>query len=62
MAVTSHPSPTAGLGEVRVRNQQAAGLLKPSAIEPVLNTLEQRLVIRKLGTSSASFYWISAIA
>jgi len=28
---------------------QVAGLLKPSAVKPVFATLEQRLVIRRLG-------------
>jgi mRNA interferase MazF len=53
MAVTSQLRPTAGLGEVWVGDWQAAGLIKPSAVKPVLATLEQRLVIRKLGTLGA---------
>jgi len=32
-----------------VANWQAAGLLKPSAIKPVITTIEQTLVIRRLG-------------
>jgi len=31
----------------------AANLLKPSAVKPVFATLEQRLVIRQLGTLGA---------
>jgi len=49
MAVTSQLRPTPALGEVWLRHWQAAGLLKPSAVKPVLATLEQGLVIRKLG-------------
>ena len=49
MAVTSQLRPFAGLGEVWISEWQRAGLLKPSAIKPVLATLEQRLVIRRLG-------------
>jgi mRNA interferase MazF len=50
MAITSQLRPTARLGEVWVRDWQSSGLLKPSTIKPVLATLEQRLLIRKLGT------------
>ena len=49
MAVTSQLRPTPALGEVWLRHWQAAGLLKASAVKPVLATLEQGLVIRKLG-------------
>ncbi len=49
MAVTSQLRPTPALGEVWLRQWQVAGLLKPSAVKPVLATLEQGLVIRKLG-------------
>ena len=33
---------------------QAAGLLRPSAVKPVFATLEQALILRKLGTFSAA--------
>jgi mRNA interferase MazF len=49
MAVTGQIRPAAGVGEVTVRDWQAAGLLKPSAIKPVLTTVERGLVIRHLG-------------
>jgi mRNA interferase MazF len=52
MAVTSQIRPAAGLGELTVRDWQAAGLLKPSAIKPVLTTVERGLVIRRLGRLS----------
>jgi mRNA-degrading endonuclease toxin of MazEF toxin-antitoxin module len=48
MAITTQLRPTAGLGEVFVNAWQTAGLLKPSAIKPVLATVENRLVIRRL--------------
>jgi mRNA interferase MazF len=35
---------------VWLEDWQAANLLKPSAIKPVFATIEQALVIRKLGT------------
>lgn len=49
MAVTSQVRPAAGIGEVTVREWQAAGLLKLSAIKPVITTVERGLVIRRLG-------------
>jgi mRNA interferase MazF len=42
------------LGEVWIGHWQAAGLIKPSAIKPVFATLEQRLVIRRLGRLQAA--------
>lgn len=49
MAITSQVRPTPALGEVWLRHWRAAGLLKPSAIKPVIATLEQELIIRQLG-------------
>jgi mRNA interferase MazF len=53
MAITSQLRPTPALGEVWLRQWQGAGLLKPSAVKPVIATLEQGLVIRQLGTLDA---------
>lgn len=49
MAVTSQLRPAAGIGEVTVREWQAAGLLKPSAIKPVITTVERGLIIKRFG-------------
>lgn len=49
MAVTSQLKPHAAFGEVWVSAWEAAGLLKPSAIKPVFETFEKRLIIRTLG-------------
>lgn len=49
MAVTSQLRASAVLGEVWLHDWKAAGLLKPSAVKPVFATLEQVLVIRRLG-------------
>jgi mRNA interferase MazF len=49
-AITSQLRPSPALGEVWISQWHAAGLLKPSAAKPVFATLEQRLVIRQLGT------------
>ncbi len=50
MAVTSQLRPTPGLGEVWLHHWAESGLLKPSVIKPVFATIEQRLIIRSLGT------------
>ncbi len=49
MAITSQLRPTATVGEVAVVQWQAAGLLKPSVIKPLITTIEAGLVIRQLG-------------
>lgn len=49
MAVTGQTRPSGAFGEVIVVGWQNAGLLKPSAIRPVVTTIEQSLVIRRLG-------------
>ena len=50
MAVTSQLRPQQG--DVWLTDWQGAGLLKPSAIKPVFATLEQCLIIRRLGALS----------
>jgi mRNA interferase MazF len=49
MAVTSQARPAGGIGEVQVKHWQAAKLLKPSVVKPVITTIEHSLVIRTLG-------------
>ena len=49
MAVTSQMRPSGSFGEITVQGWQAAGLIKPSAIKPVITTIEQSLVMRSLG-------------
>ena len=49
MAVTSQLRPTNSLGEVVVIQWREAGLLKPSAIKPVITTIEKGLVIKTMG-------------
>lgn len=49
MAITSQIRPSATFGEVIITAWQAAGLLKPSAIKPVLTSIEKSLILRKLG-------------
>jgi len=52
MAITSQLTPTGALGEASVVDWQAAGLIKPPAIKPVITTIDQALVIRRLGRLS----------
>lgn len=52
MAVTSQVRGAGVFGELVVQDWQAAKLLKPSAVKPVLATLEQSLVIKTLGRLS----------
>lgn len=49
MAITSQVRPAPTVGEVAIMHWQAAGLLKPSVIKPLLTTIEARLAIRQLG-------------
>ena len=49
MAVTSQTRPAGAIGEVQVKDWKGAGLIKPSVIKPVITTIEQTLVIRRLG-------------
>ena len=53
MAITSQLRPSVGPGEVWVGQWQGAGLLKPSAVKPVFATLEQALVLRRIGMLGA---------
>jgi mRNA interferase MazF len=53
MAVTSQMHSSNILGEIWIQDWQAANLLKPSAIKPVFATLEQNLVLGRLGVLSA---------
>ena len=49
MAVSSQLRPSAFFGEVIITTWKEAGLLKPSVIKPILTTIEQGIVLRKLG-------------
>ena len=52
MAITSQVRGANIFGEVIVQDWQAAKLLRPSAIKPIIATLEQALVIKTLGRFS----------
>ena len=52
MAVTSQIRASAGFGEAVIQDWQAAGLLKPSAIKPIIFTAEKTIVRKTLGRLS----------
>lgn len=49
IAVTSQANPATSFGEMTITEWQAAGLIKPSIIKPVLTTIDRALAIKKLG-------------
>ena len=53
MAITSQIQHINNIGERKLNDWQAEGLLKPSAIKSAVSTLEQKLIIRKLGVLSS---------
>lgn len=53
MAITSQIEKSVGVGECLIQNWQNAGLLKQSAIKPAISTIEQSLVLKKLGRFSS---------
>lgn len=53
MPITSQVRGSGEFGEVIVQDWQSAGLLKPSAVKPVLATFERSLVRKTLGQLSA---------
>lgn len=54
MAITSQVRQPLGFAEALLADWQAAGLVKPSVFKPVLTTIEQSLVVRTMGTLSAT--------
>ena len=52
MAITSQTEKTFMIGECLIINWKGAGLLKPSSIKPAISTIEQVLVLKKLGALS----------
>jgi mRNA interferase MazF len=53
LAITSQVRLPLGYGEAIIEDWQGAGLLKPSAIKPIITTVEQSLVLRVMGHLSA---------
>lgn len=53
MAVTSRLRSGSGFSEIAIQDWKAAGLLAASAVKPVFATLEQRLILKSLGSLSS---------
>lgn len=49
MAVTSQARPATVIGELHLKEWKGAGLIKPSAVKPVITTIERSLVLKRLG-------------
>lgn len=49
MAITSQVRSARAVGEFRLKEWRGAGLLKPSAVKPVITTIERVLVLKRLG-------------
>lgn len=54
MTITSQMRASLGFGEALVADWQAAGLIKPSVLKPVVTSIEQGLVVRTMGALSAA--------
>jgi mRNA interferase MazF len=54
LAITSQVRGVLGFGEALVTDWQEAGLIKPSMFKSLLTTIEQSLVIKRLGKPSAA--------
>jgi mRNA interferase MazF len=52
MAITGQTKGVIGIGEFLMKDWQSAGLVKPSAVKSSISTIEQRLVLKKLGRLS----------
>lgn len=52
MAVTSQIEKSSDVGSCIIKDWKEAKLLKPSAIKPALSSIEQTLVLKKLGALS----------
>ncbi len=48
MAVTSQARAAATLGELKIADWTTASFIKPSVVKPVITTIEETLVIRRL--------------
>jgi mRNA interferase MazF len=49
MAITSQIRPRPAFGEFTVAEWKKAGLIAPSAVKPVITTIERKLVLMRLG-------------
>jgi len=53
MAVTSQMRAAGAVTDIQIKEWKEAGLLKPSVVKPIITTIEQSLVLRRLGRLQA---------
>ena len=53
MAVTSQMRATSAVTDIQIKEWKQAGLLKPSVVKPIITTIEQSLILRRLGRLQA---------
>src|SRR5690606_35132662 len=53
MAITSQIKTEPTVGEIMLQDWQAAGLIKPSMLKPLIATIEQTRVLKVMGQLSA---------
>ncbi|TVR63013.1 MAG: type II toxin-antitoxin system PemK/MazF family toxin [Candidatus Competibacteraceae bacterium] len=54
LAITSQVRASLAFGEALIVDWQTAGLIKPSVFKPLITTIEQVLVIKRLGNLSTA--------
>ena len=54
LAITSQVRASLAFGEALIVDWQTAGLIKPSVFKPLITTIEQVLVIKRLGNLSTT--------
>jgi mRNA interferase MazF len=54
MALTSQIRDPLSFGEAFIEDWQQAGLLKPSVMKPLIATVEQSIVVKRMGSLSTS--------
>ena len=54
LAITSQVRASLAFGEALVADWQTSGLIKPSVFKPLITTIEQVLVIKRLGNLSTN--------
>jgi mRNA interferase MazF len=53
MAVTSQMRAAGAVTDIQIKEWKEAGLLKPSVVKPIITTIEQSLIMRRLGRLQA---------
>jgi len=54
MAITSRVRQPLGVGEAMLQDWQTAGLVKPSVLKPLIATIEQSQIVKRMGRLSVA--------